>query len=103
MYFIDVLTVRSGATMDQAYAYFDKACLILARHGFTRLTAYQVNQKMRGHAEVNPSIVQIWQTRGPEGFQALSADVDYKAIIPERDSIFDMGKLQGWFADKVDG
>lgn len=101
MYFIDVLTVRNGVPTDKAYAYFDRACPILARHGFNRVTAYQVKQKMRGHDEVNPTIVQIWQTRGPESFQSLMGDADYKAIVPERDSIFDMGKLQGWFAEEV--
>jgi uncharacterized protein (DUF1330 family) len=101
MHFIDVLTVRKGVSPEKAYAYFDKACPILARHGFTRLTAYEVKQKMRGHDEVNPTIVQIWQTRGPEGFQSLTRDPDYNAIVPERDSIFDMGKLQGWFAEEV--
>lgn len=97
MNFIDVLTLREGKKVADALAYFDKAMPILARHGFKRVKCYEIKNKMRGHDEVNPSIVQVWETRGPEGFKALAGDDAYKAIVPLRDSIFDMGRLQGWF------
>lgn len=101
MNFVDVLTLRQGKTVADAIAYFDKAVPILARHGFRRLKVYEIRNKMRGHEEVNPNIVQIWETRGPESFQTLAADDTYKAIVPLRDSIFDMGRLQGWFGVEV--
>ena len=82
MKFIDVLTLRHGKTTRDAAAYFEKLIPLLERHGFKRLNAYEIRQKMRGHEEVNPSIVQIWQTRGPEGFQSLMSDEEYKKIIP---------------------
>lgn len=101
MNFVDVLTLREGKTLADAMAYFEQAVPLLARHEFERLKVYEVKSKMRGHDAVNPNIVQIWKTRGPESFRGLAGDNDYKKIVPLRDSIFDMGNLQGWFVDEI--
>lgn len=100
MIFVDVLTLREGKSLADSNSYFSKALPILQRHGFRRLKLYKIQGKMRGHDAVNPSIVQIWETAGPSGFQAMGGDADYKALVPLRDSIFDMDALQGWFAEE---
>ena len=101
MKFVDVLTLRHGKTGSDAMAYFEKALPVLERHGFRRLAAYGVDRKMRGHDDVNPSIVQIWDTLGPQGFESLMQDEEYRKLIPLRDNVFDMAKLQGWFATEL--
>lgn len=99
--FVDVLTLKPGKTYAEAEAYFGKAIPLIERHGLKRVKSYRISEKMRGHAEVNPSIVQIWRVEADNPFAGLMGDPDYKAVVPLRDSIFDMPNLQGWFGDEA--
>ncbi len=101
--FLDVLTLKEGKTFEEAQAYFDKAIPLIERHGLKRVNVYRVSDKMRGHDDVNPSIVQVWRVEADNPFAGIMADDDYKQIVPLRDSIFDMANLQGWFAQQVTG
>ena len=94
--FVDVLTLKKGRTLEEAEAYFQKAIPVIARHGLKRLEVIAVTTKMRGHDEVNPDIVQIWEVEAENPFAPLGQDPDYHALIPTRDALFDMPKLQGW-------
>lgn len=100
--FLDVLTLKEGKTFEEAQSYFDKAIPLIERHGLKRLSVYRVSDKMRGHDDINPSIVQVWQVEADNPFAGIMADEDYKKVVPLRDSIFDMANLQGWFARQVD-
>ena len=99
--FVDVLTLKPGKTYEDAEAYFGKAIPLIERHGLKRLQVYGITNKMRGHEAVNPSIVQIWRVDADNPFAGLMADNDYKAVVPLRDSIFDMPNLQGWFGHEI--
>ncbi len=99
--FVDVLTLRPGKSLEEAEAYFAKAVPLIERHGLKRLKVYGISEKMRGHDEVNPSIVQVWRVETENPFAGLMADDEYKAVVPLRDSIFDMASLQGWFGYEV--
>ena len=94
--FIDVLTLKPGRTFDDAEAYFARAMPVIEKHGLTRREVMTVSEKMRGHDDVNPHIVQVWEVRKENPFATLSVDPAYQAMIPTRDSIFEMSKLQGW-------
>lgn len=101
IHFVDVLTLREGKTFQDALAYFERALPILSRHGFRRLSLIELTDKLRGHQEVNPHLVQVWQTKGRASFQQAAADPDYQALVPTRDATFDMQQLQGWFGSEV--
>jgi len=100
--FLDVLTLKPGKTYDEAESYFSKAIPLIERHGLKRLSAYRISEKMRGHDDVNPSIVQVWRVDGENPFAGLMNDADYQQVVPLRDSIFDMPNLQGWFGTEAD-
>lgn len=100
--FVDVLTLKDGKTHEEAQSYFDKAIPMIERHGLKRIKVYGISEKMRGHDEVNPSIVQIWSVEADNPFASLMADDDYQTIVPLRDSIFDMPNLQGWFGQELE-
>jgi len=95
--FVDVLTLRDGKTVEDARAYFDRACPVIEKHGVKRINFIAIDGKLRGHEEVNPSIVQTWEFPEDNPFPAIQADPDYQQLIPLRDSVFDMEHLQGWF------
>jgi len=95
--FVDVLTLKPQRTVGEAQAYFDKIAPIAARHGLHRVTAIAIDRKMRGHEAVNPHLVQLWRVDGGTAFAELAGDPDYRSVIPERDALFDMPNLQGWF------
>ena len=95
--FVDVLTLKSGRKVAEAQDYFDRIGLIAARHGLHRVSAIRVDKKMRGLDNLSPQIVQLWRVEGDNPFAGLGNDPDYKAVIPERDELFDMPNLQGWF------
>lgn len=95
--FVDVLTLRPGRSVDEALAYFDKIGTIAARHGLHRVAAIGIDKKMRGHEAINPQMVQLWRVESDNAFAGLGGDPDYKAVIAERDALFDMPNLQGWF------
>lgn len=95
--FVDVLTLREDRTAAEAEAYFQAAIPVIERHGLRRTNVIEVKSKMRGHDQVNPDIVQIWQVEADNPFAGLATDPDYQALVARRDSIFDMTSLQGWF------
>ncbi|PIW27608.1 MAG: hypothetical protein COW30_09950 [Rhodospirillales bacterium CG15_BIG_FIL_POST_REV_8_21_14_020_66_15] len=99
--FLDVLTLKPGKTFEEAQAYFAKAIPLIERHGLKRVEVFRISEKMRGHEEVNPSIVQVWRVDAENPFAALMADPAYKEVVPWRDSIFEMPKLQGWFGHEI--
>lgn len=99
--FLDVLTLKPGKTFEEAQAYFARAIPLIERHGLKRMEIFKVSQKMRGHEEITPSIVQVWSVEADNPFGGLMEDRDYKEIVPLRDSIFEMAKLQGWFGDRI--
>jgi len=99
--FVDVLTLKPGKTLDEAQDYFAQAIPLIERHGLKRIQVYGISDKMRGHDAVNPSIVQIWRVEADNPFAGLMADEAYQRVVPLRDSIFDMPKLQGWFGYEV--
>ena len=95
--FVDVLTLRKDKTLAEAEAYFQKAMPVIGRHGIKRVKVIEVKTKMRGHDAVNPSMVLLWQVEAQSGFASLGADPEYQAMVPLRDTIFDIPNLQGWF------
>ena len=95
--FVDVLTLRPGRSVDEALVYLDKIGAIAARHGLHRISAIGIDKKMRGHEAVNPHMVQLWRVEDDNAFGGLGGDPTYKAVIAERDALFDMPSLQGWF------
>jgi len=99
--FLDVLTLKAGKTFEDAQEYFALAIPLIERHGLKRVEVFKVSEKMRGHADVNPSIVQVWHVQADNPFAGLMNDPDYKKVVPLRDSVFEMPKLQGWFAHAV--
>lgn len=94
--FVDVLTLQPDKTFEDADRYFETSLPIIERHGIIRLKSYGIFDKMRGHAEVNPSLVQVWRVDNADFLSSLLIDPEYKAIWSIRDSLFDMAGAQGW-------
>lgn len=84
-YMIEVLTLKPGATV--AEAYFKSVYPIIASHGLYPVNAYQV---VENGAQGQPKIVQIWRVENPQGFPEIMADENYRQHIETRDSIFDL-------------
>lgn len=86
-YMIEVLTLKPGATVAAAEAYFKSVYPIIASHGLYPIKAYQV---LENGGEGQPKIVQIWRVENPQGFPEIMADENYRRHIETRDSIFDL-------------
>ena len=86
---IDVLKLKEGKTVEEAVAYFESAKALFEGHGIVRVDApLKVAKVARGQAA---DLVNIFKTENPEvSMGGLMNDPEYKAIVPQRDEIFDL-------------
>ena len=88
---LDILPLKEGATLEQAYAYFKGVEPIFAKYDFQRSdAALEVGTVVRG--DLAASVVNLWVTDDPQAaFQGIFADQTYLAEwVPDRDAIFDL-------------
>ncbi|SHH80409.1 hypothetical protein [Cognatishimia maritima] len=87
----DILPIKSGKTVDDATAYFDKVRPAMERNGLRRVDVpFEVQGILRGNQEAN--LVNIFETEDPESaMKKMGADPEYQSHIEERDAIFDLG------------
>ncbi|CUI99736.1 hypothetical protein [Cognatishimia activa] len=88
---LDILPLKDGATLEQAYDYFKGVEPIFAKYDFHRSdAALEVLSIPRG--PVTTDVVNLWATDNPQAaFDGIFADKDYlENHVPLRDSIFDL-------------
>ncbi len=88
MMFVDLLFLQPGVEDTQVEEYFSRIAPVVARHGLTRVGSFKVTQKMRGSIE--PDFLNLWVVAGPQTFEGIFSDEDYKKHVPFRNSTFDM-------------
>ncbi|MQQ10294.1 hypothetical protein GFB49_17640 [Epibacterium sp. SM1979] len=93
---VDVLTLNEGKTYEDAQGYFDKVIPIIETHGIKRVRVLEVQNKMQGHPDVTPNIVQLWELEIADPFSGIFSDPNYLLHVPLRDSIFNMSQTQFW-------
>lgn len=86
-YMVEVLSLKTGATVSQAESYFQSVYPIIASYGLFPVKAYQVVQD---GGSGSPQIVQIWRVENPQGMPKIMADPKYQQFISTRDAIFDL-------------
>ncbi|WP_152544541.1 hypothetical protein [Actibacterium mucosum] len=90
---LDILPLKEGATLEQAYAYFKGVEPIFAKYDFQRSdSALEVGAVVRG--DVTANVVNLWVTDNPDAaFKGIFSDETYLAEwVPDRDAIFDLEK-----------
>lgn len=87
---VDILPIKSGASLDEAVAYFNGLVPVFDRHGLKRVDApLQAVKAMRG--TVPADLVNLFETENPEAsLTGMRDDPDYQAQVAERDRIFDL-------------
>lgn len=87
---VDILPIKSGATVNEAVEYFDGLKPVFQRHGLTRIDApLKAVKAMRG--DVPADLVNLFETENPEAsLMGMRDDPDYQAQATERDRIFDL-------------
>lgn len=101
-YFIDVLYLQDGKTIEDAKAYFDLVEPIVAKHGLVRIQpGLAVSGVMAGDADID--LINIWTiTDFAETFPAIASDPAYREHIERRNSTFDMSRTQMFTAGAAD-
>lgn len=91
-YFIDLLYLQDGKTVDDAKVYFDNIIDVVAGHGLERvLPPFAITTKMNG--DIEPQLVNVWSVSDPKNtFANIFSDDAYLKHVPLRNSIFDMAK-----------
>ena len=88
---LDILPLKEGATLEQAYDYFKCVEPIFEKYDFSRSdAALEVIAIPRGPVEAE--VVNLWATNNPQAsFDGIFADADYlENHVPLRDKIFDL-------------
>ncbi len=88
MMFVDLLYLQPGVEDAQVEEYFSRIAPIVAKHGLKRVGSFKVTQKMRGSIE--PDFLNLWVVAGPQTFEGIFSDEEYKQHVPFRNSTFDM-------------
>ena len=88
MMFIDLLYLQPGVEDAQVEEYFSRIAPIVAKHGLKRVGSFKVTHKMRGSIE--PDFMNLWVVAGPQTFEGIFSDEEYKQHVPFRNSTFDM-------------
>ena len=88
MMFVDLLFLQPGVEDAQVEEYFSRIAPIVAKHGLKRVGSFKVTQKMRGSIE--PDFLNLWVVAGPQTFEGIFSDEEYKQHVPFRNSTFDM-------------
>ena len=88
MMFVDLLYLQPGVEDAQVEEYFARISPIVAKHGLKRVGSFKVTQKMRG--SIDPDFVNLWVVAGPQTFEGIFRDEEYKQHVPFRNSTFDM-------------
>lgn len=98
-YMVEVLTLKPGATVSQAEAYFAAVYPIIASHGLFPVKAYKAAQQ---GGDNSPKIIQIWRVANPNGMPEIFKDPNYLKHVSTRDSIFDLkGGRMGWMGSEL--
>lgn len=88
---LDILPLKEGATLEQAYAYFEAVEPIFERYDFVRSDApLETLDVVRGGVQTD--VVNLWETSNPQAaFEGIFSDEEYLHIhVPTRDAIFDL-------------
>ncbi len=88
MMFVDLLHLQPGVEDSQVEEYFSRIEPIVAKHGLKRVGSFKVTQKMRG--SIDPDFINLWVVAGPQTFEGIFGDEEYKQHVPFRNSTFDM-------------
>lgn len=88
MMFVDLLFLQPGVEDAQVEEYFSRIAPIVAKHGLKRVGSFKVTHKMRGSIE--PDFLNLWVVAGPQTFEGIFSDEEYKQHVPFRNSTFDM-------------
>ena len=88
MMFVDLLYLQPGVEESQVEEYFSRIESVVAKHGLKRVGSFKVTQKMRG--SIDPDFVNLWVVAGPQTFEGIFGDEEYKKHVPFRNSTFDM-------------
>ena len=88
MMFIDLLFLQPGVEDAQVEEYFSRIAPIVAKHGLKRVGSFKVTHKMRG--SIDPDFLNLWVVAGPQTFEGIFSDEEYKKHVPFRNSTFDM-------------
>lgn len=88
---LDILPLKEGATLEQAYAYFEDVEPIFERYDFVRSdTPLETLDVLRGGVQTD--VVNLWETSDPQAaFDGIFSDEEYLHLhVPTRDAIFDL-------------
>ncbi len=87
---VDILPIKTGKTVDDALAYFEKVRPAMERHGLKRIEQpLQAHKILRGNQSAD--LVNLFETQDPEtSMKGMSSDPEYQANIALRDTIFDL-------------
>ncbi len=88
MMFVDMLYLQPGVDESQVEEYFSRIEPVVAKHGLKRVGSFKVTQKMRG--SIDPDFMNLWVVAGPQTFEGIFGDEEYKQHVPFRNSTFDM-------------
>jgi len=90
VFFVDILYLQTGKTVDDAREYFEVIEPLVAIHGLKRSSlGFEIVNAMQG--DKNLDLVNVWTVADAEKtFKNIFSDPAYKKHIPLRDSIFDM-------------
>ncbi|MEH6347297.1 MAG: hypothetical protein V7785_19535 [Bermanella sp.] len=87
-FFVDLLILQDGKSIQDAESYFDKVAPIAARHGLVRIHGFNVAAVYSGDSK--PDLANLWTMAHDKVFKDINNDPEYKKMIPTRNSIFDM-------------
>ncbi len=87
-FFVDLLILQDGKSIQDAEGYFDKVAPIAARHGLVRIHGFNVAAVYSGDSK--PDLANLWTMAHDKVFKDINNDPEYKKMIPTRNSIFDM-------------
>jgi len=97
-FFVDLLVLKHGKTLEDAEQYFEKVVPIAARHGLVRIHDFSVSSVFSGDAK--PDLANLWTMAHADVFKDINADPEYKQMIPIRNRLFDMKKSSMYLLDQ---
>ncbi len=97
-FFVDLLILQNGKSIQDAEQYFDKVAPIAARHGLVRIHGFNVAAVYSGDSK--PDLANLWTMAHGKVFEDINNDPEYKNMIPTRNKIFNMKASHMFLLDK---
>ncbi len=90
---IDLVVLNEGYSQKDRDAYNEEIQVFAKDYGADLRQSYKVAQKLAGAGPNGVTEFNLWSLKSPDALAGLSADENYKAIVPKRDKIHNMDKL----------